>query len=302
MEFFMFKVISDTACDLSKSFTETQNIELVPLYVTFDGDKYYKEQIDITDDEFYRQMIEEGAYPKSSLPTIQDFIDAFMPSVTENVPIICVCISTLFSGSYNSATNAKNQILEDYPDSKITIFNSMQNSSSMALFVHEAVRMSRDNVDYEDSVKVLTKMTDLGRIYFTVGSLDYLQKGGRIGKLARLISGKLSILPVIVLKNGELNIGGISRTRKKAKASIIECCKKHFSDNNLSYNDYLFNVDSGCNFEERDEYRQVVEDTFNIKCVESTETFPTRIGVATACHTGPYALGIGIMPKYETLL
>ena len=298
----MFKVISDTACDLSKSFTETQNIELVPLYVTFDGDKYYKEQIDITDDEFYRQMIEEGAYPKSSLPTIQDFIDAFMPSVTENVPIICVCISTLFSGSYNSATNAKNQILEDYPDSKITIFNSMQNSSSMALFVHEAVRMSRDNVDYEDSVKVLTKMTDLGRIYFTVGSLDYLQKGGRIGKLARLISGKLSILPVIVLKNGELNIGGISRTRKKAKASMIECCKKHFSDNNLSYNDYLFNVDSGCNFEERDEYRQVVEDTFNIKCVESTETFPTRIGVATACHTGPYALGIGIMPKYETLL
>ena len=298
----MFKVISDTACDLSKSFTETQNIELVPLYVTFDGDKYYKEQIDITDDEFYRQMIEEGAYPKSSLPTIQDFIDAFMPSVTENVPIICVCISTLFSGSYNSATNAKNQILEDYPDSKITIFNSMQNSSSMALFVHEAVRMSRDNVDYEDSVKVLTKMTDLGRIYFTVGSLEYLQNGGRIGKLARLISGKLSILPVIVLKNGELNIGGISRTRKKAKASIIECCKKHFSDNNLSYNDYLFNVDSGCNFEERDEYRQVVEDTFNIKCVESTETFPTRIGVATACHTGPYALGIGIMPKYETLL
>ena len=211
----MFKVISDTACDLSKSFTETQNIELVPLYVTFDGDKYYKEQIDITDDEFYRQMIEEGAYPKSSLPTIQDFIDAFMPSVTENVPIICVCISTLFSGSYNSATNAKNQILEDYPDAKITIFNSMQNSSSMALFVHEAVRMSRNNVDYEDAVKVLAKMTDLGRIYFTVGSLDYLQKGGRIGKLARLISGKLSILPVIVLKNGELNIGGISRTRKK---------------------------------------------------------------------------------------
>ena len=247
-------------------------------------------------------MIEEGSYPKSSLPTIQDFIDAFMPSVTAGVPIICICISTLFSGSYNSATNARDQILEDYPDAKITIFNSMQNSSSMALFVHEAERMSKDNVDYDDAVRVLTRMTDLGRIYFTVGSLDYLQKGGRIGKLARLISGKLSILPVIVLKNGELNIGGISRTRKKAKLSMLDCCKKHFSDNNLSYEDYLFNVDSGCDFEEKDEYRQVVEDTFSIKCVESTEYFPTRIGVATACHTGPYALGIGIMPKYETLL
>lgn len=298
----MFKVISDTACDLSKEYTDSNNIGLVPLYVTFDGEKYYKEQIDITDDEFYRQMIEEGSYPKSSLPTIQDFIDAFMPSVTAGVPIICICISTLFSGSYNSATNARDQILEDYPDAKITIFNSMQNSSSMALFVHEAERMSKDNVDYDDAVRVLTRMTDLGRIYFTVGSLDYLQKGGRIGKLARLISGKLSILPVIVLKNGELNIGGISRTRKKAKLSMLDCCKKHFSDNNLYYEDYLFNVDSGCDFEEKDEYRQVVEETFSIKCVESTEYFPTRIGVATACHTGPYALGIGIMPKYETLL
>lgn len=298
----MFKVISDTACDLSKEYTDSNNIGLVPLYVTFDGEKYYKEQIDITDDEFYRQMIEEGSYPKSSLPTIQDFIDAFMPSVKAGVPIICICISTLFSGSYNSATNARDQILEDYPDAKITIFNSMQNSSSMALFVHEAERMSKDNVDYDDAVRVLTRMTDLGRIYFTVGSLDYLQKGGRIGKLARLISGKLSILPVIVLKNGELNIGGISRTRKKAKLSMLDCCKKHFSDNNLSYEDYLFNVDSGCDFEEKDEYRQVVEETFSIKCVESTEYFPTRIGVATACHTGPYALGIGIMPKYETLL
>ena len=298
----MFKVIGDTACDLSKEYTDSNNIGFVPLYVTFDGEKYYKEQIDITDDEFYRQMIEDGSYPKSSLPTIQDFIDAFMPSVTAGVPIICICISTLFSGSYNSATNARDQILEDYPDAKITIFNSMQNSSSMALFVHEAERMSKDNVDYDDAVRVLTRMTDLGRIYFTVGSLDYLQKGGRIGKLARLISGKLSILPVIVLKNGELNIGGISRTRKKAKLSMLDCCKKHFSDNNLSYEDYLFNVDSGCDFEEKDEYRQVVEETFSIKCVESTEYFPTRIGVATACHTGPYALGIGIMPKYETLL
>ena len=298
----MFKVISDTACDLSQEYTDSNNIGLVPLYVTFDGEKYYKEQIDITDDEFYRQMIEEGSYPKSSLPTIQDFIDAFMPSVTAGVPIICICISTLFSGSYNSATNARDQILEDYPDAKITIFNSMQNSSSMALFVHEAERMSKDNVDYDDAVRVLTRMTDLGRIYFTVGSLDYLQKGGRIGKLARLISGQLSILPVIVLKNGELNIGGISRTRKKAKLSMLDCCKKHFSDNNLSYEDYLFNVDSGCDFEEKNEYRQVVEETFSVKCVESTEYFPTRIGVATACHTGPYALGIGIMPKYETLL
>lgn len=64
----------------------------------------------------------------------------------------------------------------------------------------------------------------------------------------------------------------------------------------------MFTVGSGIDFEEAKEYRKNVEETLNVTCVESTEYFPTVIGVVTACHTGPKAIGIGIMPKYETLL
>lgn len=90
----MFKLISDTSCDWIKEYAEEHNVTLVPLYTTFDGQTYYKEQFEISYDEFYRKMTDENAFPKSSLPSIQDYVDAFMPSVEAGVPIICCCITT----------------------------------------------------------------------------------------------------------------------------------------------------------------------------------------------------------------
>jgi DegV family protein with EDD domain len=299
---FMFKVISDSACDILDEYMIKNNATLVPLYVTFDGEHYSKEQHEVDYKDFYNKMLTENCYPKSSLPSVQDYIDAFLPSVKENIPIICICITSLFSGSYNSACNAKNAVLEDYPDAVITVINSTLNSASMALFVHEAIRMNNDNVPYEKAVETLLKMTTLGRIYFTIDSLDYLIKGGRIGKLGSLIGGKIKIKPLIVMKNGEINLGGVSRTRKKALSNVIELCEKHFASNNLSKSDYLFTIGSGIDFEEAAEYRKTVEESLGVKCVESTEYFPTVIGVVTACHTGPKALGVACMPKYETLM
>lgn len=298
----MFKIISDTSCDFLMEYAQKVDVTLVPLYVTFDGEHYFKEQVEVRQEEFYRRMIEEKAFPKSSLPSVQDYIDIFMPYVEQNMPIICICISTYFSGSYNSACTAADQILENHPDAKITVINSMMNSASEGLFVYEAVRMRDDGVSYEDTIAVLKKMTPLGRIFFTTESLEYLQKGGRLGKVALAISSALSIRPIIVMANGEISVSGICRTRKKAKRMVVDVCQKYFSDNNLDIDDYDVSVESGCEFEERDAFRKDVEDTFHIQCVESRQEYITRIGVVTACHTGPYPLGLGVMPKYETIL
>lgn len=70
----MFDIITDSACDIVREYAETHNLKLVPLYTTFDGVNYLKEQYDITHDEFYRRMTDEGAFPKSSLPSVQDLL------------------------------------------------------------------------------------------------------------------------------------------------------------------------------------------------------------------------------------
>lgn len=293
----MFKVISDTSCDWLKEFAEEKDVDLVPLYTTFDGQTYYKEQFEISYDEFYDKMVNENAFPKSSLPSIQDYVDVFVPYAKAGIPVICCCITTYFSGSYNSACTAKDVVLEDYPDAKITVINSLQNSASMALFIHEAVSMRDAGYSYEEAVEKLESIRNKGRIYFTTETLDYLTKGGRLVKTAAMITGKLNLRPIILMKDGEVGVAGVARTRAKAKKTVIESLKKYIDSNNIDLSEYNVTVGYCTNPEEGEQFRKEVEEAFGVKLLESTTKFDTRIGVVTTCHTGPTALGVAIMPK-----
>ena len=135
-----FQIVSDGACDLLPEYTSRNNIKVVPFYVTFDGENYMKEGEGIGHDEFYRRMAENHEIPKTSLPSMADYIDAFMPYVEDGIPVICVCISSKFSGSYNSACTAKDEILEEHPDAKIEIIDSTLNS--MSEYISRLVRLS----------------------------------------------------------------------------------------------------------------------------------------------------------------
>ena len=230
----MFKIITDTACDFLMDYAASVDVTLIPLYITFDGETYYKDRTELSTDEFYRRITEEKIYPRTSLPSVQDYIDAYLPAVKENIPIVTICLSTALSGAVNSARMAAQQVMEDYPDAKITVINSQFISAAEGLLVYEAIRMNRDNIPYEKAVSILQKMTDIGTVYFTIGSLDYIKKGGRLGKLASMVTGILNIRPSLFLKNGEVNVSGLCRTRKKSVANVFESCKKYFTSRNLS--------------------------------------------------------------------
>lgn len=298
----MFKIITDTACDFLMDYAASVDVTLIPLYITFDGETYYKDRTELSTDEFYRRITEEKIYPRTSLPSVQDYIDAYLPTVKENIPIVTICLSTALSGAVNSARMAAQQVMEDYPDAKITVINSQFISAAEGLLVYEAIRMNRDNIPYEKAVSILQKMTDIGTVYFTIGSLDYIKKGGRLGKLASMVTGILNIRPSLFLKNGEVNVSGLCRTRKKSVANVFESCKKYFTSRNIDPNTYDISVASATTPDECDELRRQVEEDFKIKCVESRERFDLRVSSITGVHTGPTTIGIGIMPKYETLL
>ena len=248
----MFKLISDTSCDWVKDYADEHDVTLVPLYTTFDGHTYYKEQFEISYDEFY-----------------------------------------------NSACSAKDMILEDHPDAKITVINSLQNSASMSLFVYEAMCMRDAGYSYEETVKKLEALRPYGRIIFTTESLDYLTKGGRLVRTAAMITSKLSLRPIIIMKGGEISVGGFFRTRKKAKAKVIEFLCKHFEEPGIDINDYDITVGYCTNKDEAEEFRKEVEEAIKTKLLESGVEFKTRIGVVTACHTGPTAIGAALMPKFD---
>lgn len=102
-----YQIITDGSCDLGEEKAKEAGIRVVPFYVNFDADTYQKEIEELSVRDFYQKMVDHpDQFPKSSLPSVQDYTEAFLPYIMEGKDIICICITTKFSGSYNSAKAA----------------------------------------------------------------------------------------------------------------------------------------------------------------------------------------------------
>ena len=229
-------IVSDSSCDLPEELAQKENISIVPFYVSFNGTDYLKERTDIGIRAFYQQMVnDKTVFPKSSLPSVQDYVEAFEPIVKQGRGIVCICITSKFSGSVQSASNAKNIILEEYPDARIEVIDAQINTVLQGMYVLEAARMCNAGVPMEACVRELLGMRDSARIFFTIGSIDYLKHGGRIGKLSGLAASVLGIKPLITLKEGEIFSSGIARSRKSSLTKVIELLKQYMQEKAISF-------------------------------------------------------------------
>lgn len=294
-----YQVISDSSCDLEADLKEKYNIEVVPFFVSFEEEKYYKEIEEIAIRDVYDKMVSNPKkYPKTSLPSVQNYVDAFMPHIRAGRGVICVCITTSLSGSYNSAVNARDIICEDYPDAKITVINSYGATVYQRLYVIEAAKMQQQGYSYEENVKILQgQMRDTARIFFTVGDLDYLQHGGRIGKLAGLAGSVLNLKPLITLEGGSIDSSGIARSRKKSMAKTIELLKSYFKENKENPVDYEYAVGYGYDMQEGIQYKKQVDEALKEMGVEKGADL-VQIGATICVHTGPYAIGVGLVKSF----
>ncbi|SHK62780.1 EDD domain protein, DegV family [Hespellia stercorisuis DSM 15480] len=125
----MYQIITDGSCDLGEEWAEKLGVEVVPFSVSLDGETYRKEIEEIGVREFYEFMVKNPkVFPKSSLPSVQDYIEVFTKYAKQGIPMICICITAKFSGSFNSAMNAKEIVLEECPGAQITVVDSMVNT------------------------------------------------------------------------------------------------------------------------------------------------------------------------------
>lgn len=296
-----YQIISDGSCDLPPELVEKYKLCVVPFYVSFDQEHYYKEREEMPVHKFYEDMVANpDVFPKSSLPSIDDYITAFTPYIKEGMPVICICISTKFSGSYNAATNARDILLEDYPDAKIAVIDSRFNTVLQGLFVLEAVRMQENGLTFEETVETLERQKNTARIIFTTADISYLKSGGRLGKLVSIANNAFKIKPLILLKEGEIFPMGISRSRKKSLEKVIAQIKKYFDSTGENPDDYQMIVGFGYDFEEAKEFRDhLLSDLQSYSKRESLDIY--QIGATIGVHTGPHPLGLGFIKKYELI-
>ena len=147
-------------------------IDIIPFYVSFDGTTYQKEGVELKVEDFYHRVLAEPkVFPKTSLPPVNDFANRFRYHIERGLDVLCICISTKFSGSYNSACVARDLVLEEYPDANIVVINSIVNTCLQGLGVWEAARMKEDGYSLQEIAQGLDELKASGRIFFTIGSI-----------------------------------------------------------------------------------------------------------------------------------
>lgn len=286
-----YKIISDTASDIYPSVIDTDTIPRVPFYVTFDKENYKREIADLSIDDFYRTIVDKKLFPKTSCPTISDYTDVFEPYLRDGQDIICFCISSLFSGSYQSAVNAAEMMKEKYPDRKIKIIDSIQATAGYGLIVYQANLMHEAGYTFDETVSVIEKLKHDVFIYFTVGTLDFLQNGGRIGKATALAGTLFNVKPIICMREGELSPVENVRGVKKAVKAIIDRTDKEIQGHESDYYVSMFYA-----HERADIMDTIVEHYSDSKYDFSDNMF--RVGVTVGAHTGPQVIAIACSKKY----
>lgn len=294
-----YQIITDSSCDLSPELVKEKQLHVVPFYISFDEENYFKENEEIKVHEFYQKMVDHpDVFPKTSLPSVEDYIDAFTPYLQKGIDIICICITTKFSGSYNSASTAKDILLEDYPNARITVIDATVNTVLQGILVLEAVRMQEDGLSYDEVIEGIDRIKGTGRIIFTVGNMDYLIHGGRVGKVMKVAVNALKIRPMIILKEGEIFPFGVARSRKKSIQKILEKTKAHFAEIKESPDDYQIVIGYGYDYEEAVEFKkELLASLQTYSNIQDVGIF--QIGAMIGVHTGPYPLGIGLIRKYD---
>lgn len=222
----MLRIITDSASDLPKSYIEEHQLHVIPTPVVIDDVDYF-DGATIQTGEFYQILDDIKRDVKTYHINPAMFTDAFLPYAKAGDSIIYLCFSTGIAGTYNAANIAKANVLEDYPDFDLTIIDSKCASAGFGLLVFKLVTMLEKGASKEEIIEAADYFISHIRHIFTVHTLAYLIKGGRLTKFKGNLAETLDMKPVMTVdKNGALAVIKTVRGRKKSMRYLIDYAKQ----------------------------------------------------------------------------
>ena len=290
-----FQIFSDSSCDLPESLAAMNGIRIIPFYVSFDQDIYYKENADITNREFFERLEKEKGVITTSLPTVQEYINEFKAAIRSGLDVLCICLSQKFSGSYQSAVNAKAILEEQYPDAQIRIIDSLQATGGQGLLLLQAAALKKGKLSLKEVADKLEVLKLTSRIMFTVDTLEYLSRGRRIGKAISLVGDIMDLKPLIQLKNGELLPYSKVRGRKSSLDRLLTMTEEYFLQTGESPQDYEFCIANATIINDAEYLQTRLEEYLGSKL-----RYPVfEIGVTIGTYAGPGGIGICFIKKND---
>lgn len=216
-----YVIIADSTNDLPVEYIEQNNIELVHLLYEIDGETYGKDK-ELSVKEFYDKM-RAGLPTKTAAANIEDIQNLFRKHAKEGKDVLFMCLSSGISSTASNAFVCKEEIEEEFPDSKMYVIDSLCASGGQGMLLYHAIENRKNGMSAEENYNNLEKIK-LNIVHkFTVEDLKYLQRGGRISKAAATIGTMINLKPLLHVDNeGKLVAENKVRGRKKSLAQMVK--------------------------------------------------------------------------------
>jgi DegV family protein with EDD domain len=216
----MVKIVADTTCGLPRESFRSLNIGLIPQIVCF-GEDSFKDDSEIDTATFLKKLQAFPSLPKTAAPPPILYYPLFEEALKNKDEVVVIAPSAKVSGTVRSAESAA----QDFPGLKVHVVDSQTIAGCLASLVLLAKEWADEGASAESIVQSLGQWIPRGRTYFLVDTLEYLQKGGRIGGAKALLGEMLQIKPILCVQNGQVEQFEQQRTKRRAVARLLEIVK-----------------------------------------------------------------------------
>lgn len=283
-----FKLVTDSTADLPEEYLKEHSVDCVNICYTLGGVTYGREGRELDWKEFYAQ-VRDGQMPTTSQINPDEFREYFEECLQENKEILYLAFSSGLSGTYNNARLTANEIMEEHPDVKIRVVDSLCASMGEGLFVHKAVCMKEAGKTMDEVADWLEEHVQEFVHVFTVDDLNHLFRGGRVSKMTAVVGTIAGIKPILhVDSEGHLIPLSKTRGRKKSLNSLVDYMEEKTRDY-AEKNDIVF-ISHGDALEDAEYVRELIKERFGIDSF-----LINRIGPTIGAHSGPGTIALFFM-------
>ncbi|MAQ53829.1 MAG: fatty acid-binding protein DegV [Chloroflexi bacterium] len=271
------RIVTDSSADLPAELVQQHQITVLPCYVVVD-DQTLKDGVDIQADDFYRRLQAGGPTPTTAQPTVADFQAVYQDLTSQGDQVVSIHVSGKLSGTLNSAEQAKGSLYGE----AVEIIDSRLAAMPLGLVVLEAAALAAEGGSHQEVAEKVRQGLNLHHGLFALDTLEFLQKGGRIGKAQAFLGSVLNVKPILRLHEGEAHPVERPRNRERALHRLVELVKE------------LGPVRRMAVIHSTDAERMAVLKQELTGLLPADQIIEARFGSTLGTYIGPDALGVAI--------
>ncbi len=273
------RIVTDSASDLPPELAEQLGVTVIPANLVID-DVTYRDGVDIFPDEFYRRLLAGPRLPTTSQPTVGAFQETYQEILGQGDEIVSLHVSGKLSGTLNSAEQAKASLGGD--SAPIEIVDTLNASLSLILIIAGAAELIQQSLSYREVAERVRQDLPLTSVVFALDTLEYLQKGGRVGKAQAFMGSLLSVKPILTLVDGEVHPLERPRNHQRAMRRLTELARAKGPAARLGV---IYSTDA----QWATELRATLSDL-----LPEEQIITARFGPVLGTYVGPRAVGIAV--------